>query len=744
MNAQVKIHNGTPTLFLDGQPRHAGMQLLGSLDPAQRELNQRLLRVYAGAGIHIYSIDAVGPEWCGPGPGRAGHFDFTPTAPRLQEVIDADPQALFLLRMGFETRGLLNDWWNRLYPDELELLASGETIAQSFASTVWREEVKALLRAYIAHLRQAGLYERVIAYQLATGTCGEWIKDWSSMQVDCGDYSHPMRRYFRAWLRQRYQNDPARLRAAWGDPLVTFDSAEVPPAEMQMSTTHFLFRHPQREQRVVDFYQCYADLSASTLLDFCRTVKAETGGEKLAGAFFGYLMELSWNDSFFNNDYGTLEHAQVSTVQRSGHLGLRQVLRSPDLDFLVSPYGYAFRGMGGDGLPMQPTESLRVHGKLYLYEEDTLMHNNFDPQGRMHPKDQTIAIYQRNFAQVLTHGLGITWLETSAFMEDPRIADEAHAWQSLYQALGQWALGLDRAPCAETAVLLDDESFYYLGNRNNLSLPLVWQQRVTSLNRFGAPHDVYLLDDLLEGRLPPYKLYIFLNPIHLDNARRAALKAVLRREGRTALWIYAPGYLNRDAPEPISLEHMTDLTGLRFGKGDVYWGPQMHVTDFSHPITQDLPQDLFWGSTQPLGPVFHLEDPSARVLGQVIYSLGRCQPGLGLRSFAPGESGPGDGAWNSIYTASPVVPAPLLRGIARWAGVHLYNEQGDVLYATRDLLAVHTAGGGARTFHLPRPVEVVYDLYNYRVLARRTDRFEVTLPPNATALYFTGDQARLP
>ena len=50
---------------------------------------------------------------------------------------------------------------------------------------------------------------------------------------------------------------------------------------------------------------------------------------------------------------------------------------------------------------------------------------------------------------------------------------------------------------------------------------------MVSLNRFGAPHDLYLLDDLLEGNLPPYKLYIFLNPFHLNNSRRAALKTRL-------------------------------------------------------------------------------------------------------------------------------------------------------------------------------------------------------------------------
>ena len=61
---------------------------------------------------------------------------------------------------------------------------------------------------------------------------------------------------------------------------------------------------------------------------------------------------------------------------------------------------------------------------------------------------------------------------------------------------------------------------------------------------------------------------------------------------------------------------------------------------------------------------------------------------------------------------------PVLRGIARNAGVHLYSEKGDVLYATPDLLAVHTVSGGCRTFSLPRQVEVVYDLYNQRLLQR--------------------------
>ncbi len=167
----------------------------------------------------------------------------------------------------------------------------------------------------------------------------------------------------------------------------------------------------------------------------------------------------------------------------------------------------------------------------------------------------------------------------------------------------------------------------------------------------------------------------------------------------------------------------------------------MHLLDFEHPITRGLPQDLFWGAAAPLGPLFFLDDPQAAVLGQVVGSLGRCQPGFGLRTFHAGQ---GDAEWTSIYSATPNLPAPVLRGIARFAGVHIFSEAGDVLYATPDLLAVHTLSGGPRKFSLPRKVEVVYDLFEGQVVARKTDKFSVLLSPASTALYYTGDADRKP
>ncbi len=721
MKVQIKPYNGVPTLFLDDHPTFASHQWLSNQPGPQGFAAAECVRLFGQAGVHLYAFGvAAAPDscgyWCGP-QGRSGEpYDFSMVEPQMRAILDEDPQALFHLRLYFETP----PWWNDLHPQECELASDGRRLNQSYASQQWRKDVNEFLHAYIHHLREIDLYDRTIAYQVQAGICGEWIKNTTSMQPVCGDYSEPMRRHFQSWLAARYHTNQ-ELQVAWANSNVTFTTAEVPTAEQQLGTYHHQFRDPSHERQVVDYYLCLAELVADDMIGFCRTVKELTHGEALAGAFFGYLMDLAWNDCFF----GAPTDGGYSTIQRCGHLGLARALRAPEVDYIVSPYGYAFRGLGGDGLPMPPSESVRLHGKLYILEEDSHLHNEMDTTGRNFERRHTIAINQREFNETITHGLGIWWFADWPAGSYAHQEPSFQPWLERFQRLGTWAMQLDRKPQSEVAVLLDDESFLYESVRNTLDLPLIFRQRVTSLPRFGAPHDVYLLNDLLEGLLPDYKLYIFLNPFHLDDERRARLKSQLQHGGKTALWLYAPGYLNNTP----ALDHMTDLTSFHFDKWDEPWGQMMHVTNFTHPITHAIAQDLFWGSSAAIGPLFHVEDPQATVLGQVIYSLGRCKPGFAIKEL--------DG-WNSIYLATPDVPAPVLRGIAQYAGVHIYSEAGDVLHATPDLLGIHTVSGGAREFKLPHPVELVYDLYQDKVLARDVDRFHTILPPASSALYFTG------
>ena len=731
MSKEIRLHHGVPTLFLDGKPVFYSMMWGSAPDPDVYS-NRENARIYGEAGVHFFTFDigtsGSSPEWCGPREGRGEHFDFSTLAQRFQRVIDADSQARFHLRVHLE----MPEWWQLLYPEECEILSDGRRMSQSFASTLWRKQAKEFLTALVHHVDAAGLAGRVIGYQCGAGTTGEWVKGPGAMGLVCGDASRPMQEHFRAWLAARYSQDAAALQAAWADPLVRFENAAVPGAAAQLSTTQWTFRDPRKEQPVIDYYRCLAELSGDLVVDFCATVKQAAGGNALAGAFYGYLTELAWNAGFFGEGLDS----QFSTYQRAGHLGLWKVLQSPAVDFLVSPYSYGFRGVGGDGPAMPPAESMRLHQKLYIFEDDTRTHLSRHDElnyGRGATLEDSTAILQRNLAYVLTHGQGIWWL--AGWTPELPHVDLARepAFKPLIQRfheIGTWALDLERAPSAQVAVILDDESFYYEWAKNSLDLPLIFQQRLWGLPHMGAPFDVYLLNDILAGNVKPYQLYIFLNAFRLDQDRRESLKRILRKNGQTALWIYAPGYTAEDN----SLQTMNDLTGISFQAGPHPWGPMVYLTDFNHPITQGLSQDVTWGTNSVLGPVFHVADEQARSLGSVVYSQGRCRPGFVVKEF-PG--------WKSIYSAAPNLPAGVLRGIARYAGVHLYSSSGDTLYATPDLLTVHTAAGGERTFNLPKPVELVYDLFGQKVVARQTDRVIVTLPPASTTLFYTGDISRL-
>ena len=75
--------------------------------------------------------------------------------------------------------------------------------------------------------------------------------------------------------------------------------------------------------------------------------------------------------------------------------------------------------------------------------------------------------------------------------------------------------------------------------------------------------------------------------------------------------------------------------------------------------------------------------------------------------------------------------------IARDAGVHIYSEHDDALYANRSFIGIHSHGAGPRRLRFPRIVDL-YDLFGDKQAARQVGEFGVELPANTTAFYFLG------
>jgi len=729
MTASIQLIQGSPTLFIDQTPVFPAVYRSNSPTLNGYE-SASIAKSFADAGIHLISID-VGthgnpPEWVSSRRGKGGNFDFSSVKKRFGYILDSDPKAKLLLRINLE----MPEWWCREYPEECEVLDDGKPGSQSFASKIWQVQSNAFLQSFVSFLFENGLGDRVFAYQPGGGNTTEWVKPFA-MKDRCGDYSKPMINHFRDWLYRKYRGDVIALRESWRDDKVYFESVTIPSRKAQFGDRQEIFRDPILHQPVVDYFSCWNELIADLAIESCRTIKIASGNQALAGVFFGKLFELAWNSAFFGDGH----ISETSAYQRSGHLYLKRVLESPYVDFITSSYMYSFRGLGGSGAPMLPTESVTLHGKLHLYDDDTRthlsVHSGLD-YGRGKDLSQSIAILKRNFCEAITKNLAVTWLSGSDKYPhfNPQMEPAFDQLLRQMKKIGDFSLCLDRSANAEIAVILDPNSFFYQTMRNDLDIPAIVQQRVWGLPRLGAPFDIYILDDILDGAVRPYKLYIFLNLYAISTPQRDRLKKELEKSGAVALWIFAPGFIASDA----KVANMTDLTGFNFNQGDHAWYPKMIITDFNHPITQYLSPDITWGVDQRLKPISYVEDEGARVLGNVILSQGRCVPGFALKRV---------NHWTSVYCAVPNIPAPVLRGLARFAGVHIYSDQGDVLFAGKNFLGLHSLAAGIRNISLPKSVELIYDLFEDEMIGQDTDCFQVVLQSGSTALYYIGQKSMI-
>ncbi len=91
--------------------------------------------------------------------------------------------------------------------------------------------------------------------------------------------------------------------------------------------------------------------------------------------------------------------------------------------------------------------------------------------------------------------------------------------------------------------------------------------------------------------------------------------------------------------------------------------------------------------------------------------------------------------FTSVLAPRPNLPAAVLRRLAAEAGVHIYSEAEEPLFASRRLLAMHTAAGGERHVVLPRWFRRVREVFSGRVVAENASRFTDRLQSPDTVLY---------
>lgn len=552
-------------------------------------------------------------------------------------------------------------WWLKENPDELMGWAQPEKHRRqhvSVSSEKWLREARKRLADFIERL-EAKYPDNIAGYHLNTG---EWFYPGANTQ-DFHGFSPCEQAAFKRWLAKKYGSDKA-LQAAWNQNNLTLDTVSAPSEERrEQAPRSGCLLNPATSQDLIDFNFFMQDAMVDGVLSLLRVIRETTGGKKLSLVFYGYALELS-----------SLPRMQSS----SGHMAMRKMLASPDVDIICSPISYIDRSLGEASHSMTCSESVLLAGKLWLFEDDTSTHFSVESRTLPGGSSRTNSLWETR--QVLLRNSGQARLRNYAgwymdivpggWFDDPGIWSDLKALERIAPV---------RPYSGEIASLLDERSNMYSLYGNGLTSPLISQGR-RAYPRSGTTFGQYYLDDFVEGKVPG-KVVVFQNTWALDDNQRRNITQHLK--GRFAIWCCLPGMIDLDA-KTVAATNVTALTGYELAPmNDIV--PWWEVKATPDGLALGLPKSWSTGTNNSPAPVHSIvTKPGDRVLA----TWPNGTAAVVLRK-------------DSLFTATPRVSEDLLKVACRAVGAWIYTDSPCAFFQRDGFVLLHGTQDGPITLNFP-------------------------------------------
>jgi hypothetical protein len=547
-------------------------------------------------------------------------------------------------------------------------------------------------------------------------------------KIYIGDFHPGVIEQFRAWLKQKYFSVD-QLQKAWNDTSVTFENAL--PNGKALAGEDFdngVFRDPVKSRSSIDYITFFPTVIGGFYQKIAAHYKERTKNHALV--FMNYGATLA-----------TLSMLQPSGVRaQSSNNDFYNLLNDPNIDMFVQSQPYDVRNIDDPLVTYQAIESINLHNKMYMFDYDArTISSGTLRYGRHRSQYESEAILKRDFGWILQKNGG-AWLADMSTCNWRNWEEKRKPWFSTPEvttptrqtlAVFQKAADIPKKSVAEIAVVLDIDTPAY---EDILNAGVIYRGLSTrfargELTKLGAPYDIILKPDLQQGKArDDYKLYFFINPFYLSEKDREMINA-LKRDGKTLVWFYAPGYIS---DKGLDVSGVSDITGINVQiKPDVKELLQMTVQASSSPLAADLHNVLFkadiWQSLEAIHPdviqpVFYIDDPDATNLA--IYPDGKSA--WAVKKFDN---------WNSIYSAVPFINIQAVRNIAKFAGVHLYVDEDIVMGADNRFLMFANGYAKKRTLTVNLPnAATVKDAFTGEVVAKEKSQFPLTMDSPETRI----------
>lgn len=716
--ASVEMVNGKATMIVNGEPK-APLWYARPERPAQFE--ESIVSKYAEVGVdtvvsYIFLNNVYGEVWTKDG------FVSELVDSMMLDTLAGNPDAQLIVTLDFN----VPDWWKEENPGELAALSEEHLTktGASYASEKWKQESMAIMLEAIDHMMSQPYANNIIGFKVTGGYTLEW--NWwaqSGIYTDVGDFSECGINAFRAWLTEKYGTDAA-LQEAWGDNSVTLETV-MPPAKEERADDYW--DTVVSIQDMPDFmdYELYmAELKADTIEYFCKGVNEHIEDRLIVGTYAGY---------FFPG--GGYEFSAATT-----NVYFQKLLQSEHVDFIKSPWTYGLREIGDTAQFMGPVDSLDPYGKLWIVEQDSRLNLQEMAEGQdgrasvgwTRNYQQSVEQIKRDFSYILSKGMGVSFYNLMwDFFDDDQY----------YGAIGQMyeemtlSLGLQNESVAEIALIVDGESQMLIPWEskylNHTLYDSIYFEQIKELGNCGASYDIYLLDDLADGLIPEYKIYIFMATTNMTEKEREAVKK-LQKNGNILVWQFTDAIANGEKTDLSLMEDMIgmDLSLVSTKRKQI---ATSIVFNNTHWLTKGMAEGQPYGveSYDTMSPVIAVTDKTVTPLAyhsttSMTDGTPAGQVSLAVKDF---------GDWTCIYSAVPNMPQIMFRNMQKKTGVHTYTKSGsDVIYASNNYVALHSIFAGERTIELPGNY-TVYDVFNRQIVSTNTDSFTITLDGKETRLF---------
>ncbi|MDD5603722.1 MAG: hypothetical protein PHG48_06570, partial [Eubacteriales bacterium] len=286
------------------------------------------------------------------------------------------------------------------------------------------------------------------------------------------------------------------------------------------------------------------------------------------------------------------------------------------------------------------------------------------------------------------------------------------------------------ASASRIAVFADTESLYYVSEESTAGLDCV-KNVYENLKLIGAPHDIFLFSDIDSPSLniDQYRLIVFLNSFVITEAKRQYINEKIKKDGRSILWIYAPGYILEDGFSEKNVSDMVNINVecLEEPENEIVMLPDGPGFDKAEGLSYGFTNkatgvQIFRGVEHPVSPVFYIDDKDAVAIGKYRKSG---KTALGFRQFKE---------FTSYYSAAGNLPVGVLREIARKAGATIYYEGTEPVYVNNRLIGIHNAPGGTITFNVPSGIRFK-ELFDGGMYESNKDTLQVDIQKGSTKLY---------